>query len=212
MFRNKIRLSSLFDSGFMDEALEIYGWSRENSFPNLPKVLLSYKHKVKKTFVFTDIFNREEHYTEKVVIDDKNFYFITWNIPAVKRIIERDNPTLSIFSLKEIVDMVDRRCINKSHLSKALNNEAPIIAASYPPLMTQNKLLIIDGNHRVISKYEAGQTVIPGYLLSPDQHIQAMVRSVHRTLYKIHYNYFMIASYIGGIITEEELNESLYVL
>ncbi|PKM47985.1 MAG: hypothetical protein CVV03_01080 [Firmicutes bacterium HGW-Firmicutes-8] len=212
MFRKKIQLSSLFDSRFMDEALEIYGWSRENSFTDLPKILLSYKHKVKRTFVFTDIFNKEEHYTEKVVIGDKNFYFVTWNIPTAKQIIERDNPPLSIFSLKEIVDIVDRRCINESHLSKALNNDAPIIAASYPPLMTQNKFLIIDGNHRVISKYEAGQTVIPGYLLSPDQHIQAMVRSVHRTLYKIHYNYFMIASYIGGIITEEELNESLYVL
>lgn len=64
MFSNKIRLSSLFDSRFMDEALEIYGWSRKNSFPDLPKILLGYKHKVKRTFVFSDIFNREEHYTE----------------------------------------------------------------------------------------------------------------------------------------------------
>ncbi|PKM47984.1 MAG: hypothetical protein CVV03_01075 [Firmicutes bacterium HGW-Firmicutes-8] len=212
MFRKKIQLSSLFDSRFMDEALEIYGWSRENNFPELPKILMGYKHKVKRTFGFTDIFNREEHYTEKIVISDRNFYFVTWNIPTAKQIIERDEPPLGEFCLKEIVDIVDLKCINESHLGKALNNEAPIITASYPPLTTKNKFLIIDGNHRVISKYEAGQTVIPGYLLSPDQHIQAMVRSVHRTLYKIHYNYFMIASYIGGVIGEQELRESLYEL
>lgn len=97
-------------------------------------------------------------------------------------------------------------------MSKALNNYAPIITASYPPLTTKNKFLIIDGNHRVISKHEAGQTEISGYLLSSDQHLPAMVRSIHRTLYKIHFNYYTIASYIGGIITEEELNESLYEL
>ena len=212
MFNKRIRLSGFFDSGFMDRALEIYGWNKVNSFPDLAMTLVTYRQKLKKSYAFPVFFSNEEQYTERIVIDDEKFYFVTWSIPAANRVIEKDNPSLCKFCLKEIVDIVDQRCINKSHLSKALNNHAPIIAASYPPLTTKNKFLIIDGNHRVISKYEAGQTVIPGYLLSPDQHLQAMVRSVHRTLYKIHYNYFTIASYIGGIITEEELNKSLFEL
>lgn len=212
MYRNEIQLNDFFSSEFMEKALRIYGFSKKNDYPSLSQELKRYKSRLKSTPRLSGIFNFGETFIQRIKIDDNNFYVVAWNIGAAKKAIKKINPPLSNFSLNKIIHFVDQRCINESHLGVALNNNAPIIMASYPQMMTKDKVLIIDGNHRVTVKQKDGQKKIPGYILEPDQHLPVMVSEVHRKLYKIHFNYYKIASYIGGIINEKELNEGLYPL
>ena len=213
MHRNHgIQLNDIFRSDFMEKALEIYGFSKKNDYPSLSRELKRYKSRLKIPPKISGFFNFGENFIQKIEIDNNNFYEVTWSILVAKKMIKKYTPPLLEFSLKEIINLVDQRWINESHLSIALNNNAPIIMASYPPMVTKDKVLIIDGNHRVTSKYKDGQKKILGYMLEPQQHLKAMITEAHRRLYKIHANYYKIASYIGGTISEKELNETLYQL
>lgn len=212
MHRNDIQLNEFFNCEFMDKTLKIYGLSRINDYPDLSQKLKGYKSKLKRLPPVSGIFNFGETFTQKIKIDDNNFYAVAWSIPAAKDLIKKYQPPLDKFSLKKMIKFIDRECINESRLGFALNNNAPIIIASYPSMVTENKFLVIDGNHRVTSKYEDGQREIFGYILQPHQHLQAMVSENHRRLYKIHYNYYQIACYIGGLINEKKLNEALFQL
>lgn len=212
MFNGKIQLYDLFDCEFMDTALEIYGLTKKNSYPGLQQLLINYRNRLKKSSKFPSFFNLGETYTNRIKINDRNHYVVVWSIAVAKKVIKKYNPPLCKFSLDEIIHLVDQKYINQSYLDIALNNNAPIITASYPPMVTKNKFLIIDGNHRVISKHKDGQKEILGYMFEPHQHIQAIVTEFCRTLFKIHFNYYKIASYIGGVISDIELEKALYPL
>lgn len=118
------------------------------------------------TFTFGETFAR------KIKINDDNFYVVAWSISVAKKIIKKFNLALIKLSLNKIINVVDQRYINDSRLGFALNNNASIILASYPSL-AKNKFLIIDGNHRVLSKYQDGQKNIQGYMLEPQHHSQS---------------------------------------
>lgn len=212
MHCHDIHLNDFLQSAFMEKALKIYGFSPQNEYPHLSQELKRYRNQLKSTSRLTGLFNFGETFIQKISIDENNSYVVAWSIQTAKKTIKKVNPPLVNFSLNKIINLVDQRCINESHLDVAINNDAPIILASYPQLVAKDKVLIIDGNHRVTSKQKSGQKNIPGYVLEPHQHLPLMLGKIHRRLYKIHFNYYKIASYIGGLISEKELNETLYPL
>lgn len=212
MLKKKYQLKDFFDLEFMDIALKIHGLKPKNDYPELQQYLITYKNKLKKTPMYPASLKIGEVFRQKISYNDDNYYVVCWSIPKVKKLIAKYQPPLHEFILKEIIHFADQANINESHLDFALNNNAPIFMASYPPLVSKNKTLIIDGNHRVTSKHKNGQKTIPGYLLEPEKHLQAMFGEADRMLFKIHCNYYMIASYIGGVIGKKELEESLYKL
>ena len=212
MHRRDIMLNDFFKSEFIDKALAIYGFSKTNDYPNFSEELERYSNILKKTKRASGLFNFGETFVQKINIDDINLYVVKWSISAVKKVIKKYSSPERKFTLNSIVHVVDQKHINKSHLDVSLNNKTPIILASYPPMAGKTKFLIIDGNHRVISKHNDGQQEILGYMLEPHEHMEAMVSDIHRTLFKIHFNYLKIASYIGGMISRQELDEILYIL
>lgn len=212
MSNKKYKLKDLFDSEFMNTALNLYSFMPKNNYPELQQVLTTYKNKLKRTPRHSGKLKFGETFTQKIFYNNENFYLVSWSIPKVNKVIAKYEISLCRFALKEIISVVDHAGINKSHLEFARKNNSPIFIASYPPIKNKDKFLIIDGNHRVTSKYENGQETIPGYWLKPEQHIQAMRSELDRILFKIHSNYYMIASYLGGLISKKELDESLYLL
>lgn len=212
MFDKKIHLNDFFNHDFMETSLQLYGFTPTGIYPGLQKILNYYKNELKKSSGLSALLNFKETFIQKIYINDNNFYVIAWRIPVVKKIIKKYNLPLCKFKLDEIIDLVHPQYINKAHLGTALKNNAPIFMVSYPPVLTENKFLLIDGNHRVTSKHIAGQKEISGYILEPEQHLQAMVCKLDQTLFKIHYNYYMIASYIGGVIGVKELQEKCFHL
>lgn len=212
MFYRDIRLDTLFDSGYIDNILEFTGLTKNRDYPDLSSLLARYQKKLNKTLSHTFPFSYGETYSQSVKIDECNNYLMAWNIASAKKIIKRNQIPVRELFLLDIVTMVDQECINRTHLEVSLKNNAPIIVALYPPLHTEPKLFIIDGNHRVIAKLEAGQEEIPAYVLTPDQHLKALIGEGYRLLYRIHYNYYLIVCYMGGVITEEVLEQSMYPL
>lgn len=212
MFYRDIRLGTLFDSSYIDKAMESAGLTRAREYPELSSLLARYKKKLKKSLAYSFPFSYGETYSQCVRIDENNYYQMGWNISSAKKVVKRYKVSVSGLSLNDLVNAVDQQCINRSHLEVALQNNAPIIVALYPPLNTEPRLFIIDGNHRVIAKFEDGQEEISAYVLSPEQHMKALIGAGYKVLYKIHHNYCLIVRYMGGEITTDELVQLIYPL
>lgn len=212
MFYRDIRVDTLFDSSYVDKAIESAGLTKAREYPELSSLLGRYQKKLKKSLAYSFPFSYGETYSQCVRIDENNYYQMGWNIASAKKTVKRDRVPVSGVALKDLVNVVDQQYINRSHLEVALQNNAPIIVALYPPLNTEPRIFIIDGNHRVMAKFEAGQDEISAYVLSPEQHMKALIGEGYKVLYKIHHNYCLIVRYMGGEVTTEELAQSLYPL
>lgn len=212
MFYRDIQLDTLFDSSYIDKAIESAGLIRTREYPDLSSLLARYQKKLKKSLAYSFPFSYGETYSQCVKIDENNFYQMAWNVALAKKAIKRLEIPVGELSLKDLITVVDQKCINRSHLEVSLQKDAPVIVALYSPLETEPKLFIIDGNHRVTAKFEAGQDKISAFVLTPDQHMKALIGEGYKVLYKIHHNYNLIVRYIGGEMTQEEFEESLYPL
>lgn len=211
LYRN-ICLKNLFDSGYIDNILKIAGLEKVREYPEISEMLAGYRKKLKRTLAFSIPFSIGETYAQCVKIDEHIHYQMAWNVSAAKELIRHNGLQVSSFPLKHVISRVDQKCINKSHLEVALQNSSPIIAALYPPLFKEPKFYIIDGNHRAVAKFAAGQMNIPVYVLMPDLHLKAVIGEGYIMLYKIHYNYNLLVNYLGGVITRERMEQSLYPL
>jgi hypothetical protein len=140
---------------------------------------------------------------EQLFYINKFCYKIIWSISNANEIIKKYNIPKKEYKIDELLPLVTESNIVKSHLEKAIDNDKPIIIASCPA--TTAGICVIDGNHRVISKYNNKQNTIEGYLLEPEQHIAAMLLDIHRILYKIHNNIFEILKYMNNEIELEDL-------
>jgi len=208
MGKIEYQFRDLFEPQYMDRFLEIYGLRRDKNLAGLEDILDHYKAKLVGVGGFWR--SSGQYYFERVMIDKENYYEIVWGIKPSKNSIRQNSLNARQLSLDSIYPIVDQSCINREHLDKARRNREPIIVALYPAKVVRPRLYVIDGNHRVVSKYEDGEPFITGYILGPELHLPAMLTESHRTLYKIHYNYFKIASFIGGIITKSEMEKYLY--
>lgn len=210
MGKIKYQFRDLFESQFMDRFLAIYGLRPVNNLVGLEDILIQYKAKLEGVGGFWR--SSGQYYCERVMIDKENYYEMIWGIKPANNSIRQNGLDARQLSLESIYPIVDQSCINRKHLDSARRNREPIIVALYPAKVDQPRLYVIDGNHRVVGKYEDGEPFITGYILAQEQHLPAMLTESHRTLYKIHYNYFKIASFIGGIITKAEMVKNLYLL
>ena len=74
----------------------------------------------------------------------------------------------------------------------------------YP--MCLPNIIIVDGNHRVMAKFRAGQKTIPAYVFEPHHHLETMLYNVHRTFFKVHYNLLQIVKYMTYENPSEEID------
>lgn len=213
MLLNKIKIPDLLETEYFDKFLKVAGFSNVRNFENLGNVLAAYKKKLKRSRNnLSFILNSGETYVEKVEIDSNNYYYIAWNIASVKKTIQKHDFPCSRLDLTKVFKAVEKNCINESRLSYSLHNDKPIIIASYPQLTNRQRFVVIDGNHRITARFRDGQKEINGILLSPTYHMPGMVGDFHRTIFKIHHNMYMIASFVGGNIEKDVLEKSLYII
>ncbi|HEX3032598.1 MAG TPA: hypothetical protein VHS59_10210, partial [Bacillota bacterium] len=111
MRSRKIRLRDLFKPQFMDKALALYGFERINNYPFLEEHLRRYLNTLRGASNFS-LFNYGETYYEVIPLDADNFYEVCWNIPMARRLIMHHRLPRQEFLLGEIIDLVDRNCIN----------------------------------------------------------------------------------------------------
>lgn len=139
-------------------------------------------------------------YTQTMNMADDDFYTIMWDIRKTESIINRDIIKPTILPLEELfIDAKPRHHeLTRDYLAVSLKNNAPIIAAWFPMVESRSHVVVIDGNHRVYSKYKAGQQQIPAYILNPNQHTEAMIGDIHRYLFAVFNNITWIFEYMAG--------------
>ena len=177
---------------------------------NLGQEFSNYKKCVKDTLATNVLTINGEVFNQEFFIDEYNYYFINWCIPTAKRLILENQLKPEDIDLKGIIDQVRRNEIDQNYLPFALKNEQPIIVAYYP-LCPQTKV-VIDGNHRVLSKYDAGEQTIKAFDLFPHIHLQAMTSNLDRLLYKIHHNLTWLGESIAGHLSAEDLQRKLFTI
>lgn len=177
---------------------------------NLGQEFSNYKKCIKDTIASNVVTIHGEVFTQEFFIDEYNYYFINWCIPTAKKLILENHLKPEEIEIKDIIDQVRRNEIDQKYLPIALKNEQPIIIAYYPAC-PQPKV-VIDGNHRVLAKYDAGIRTINTFDLSPHIHLLAMTSDLDRLLYKIHHNLTSIGESIAGYLTTEELKRKLFTI
>ena len=171
---------------------------------------MNYKKCIKNTLASNVLTINGEVFTQEFFIDEYNYYFINWCIPTAKRLILENQLKPVKIDLKGIIDQVRKNEIDQKYLPIALKNEQPIIIAYYP--MCPQPSVVIDGNHRVLAKSEAGEFTINAFDLSPHIHLQAMTSDLDRLLYKIHHNLTSIGESIAGYLSAADLKRKLFTI
>lgn len=170
----------------------------------------NYKKCIKDTIASNVLTINGEVFTQEFFIDEYNYYFINWCIPTAKKLILENELKPVKIDFKGIIDQVRRNEIDQNYLPIALKNEQPIIIAYYP--MCPQPSVVIDGNHRVLAKYDAGEKTINTFDLPPHIHLQAMTSELDRLLYKIHHNLSCIAESIAGNLPAKDVKRKLFTI
>lgn len=173
-------------------------------YSNLPNIIEEYRSSIWEAAehiedehedLMKNMSPKDQCYTRTFMVDEKCSYDITWMVPRLEKAIKTYNLQPTTLPLKTLAPIVDQSNIVPNHLNKAIKNSEPILVVKYP--LSNPALCIVDGNHRVIAKYKAGQTTIQAYLFEPQHHLEAMMYNVHRTLFKVHYNIYEISKYMS---------------
>lgn len=127
-------------------------------------------------------------YGHKVILSTKKDYMIYWDIEKLEKDIEskKFECFLKKFDIKTLLPSLQGTEIHTNYLSKAEENTKPIIIAILPFLYATPNI-VIDGNHRVVSRVDKASQIL-GYQLPPRVHINYMADGLSRAIYISHYN------------------------
>ncbi|MDP1509358.1 hypothetical protein L8C07_01050 [Paenibacillus sp. CMAA1739] len=183
----------------------------KNECPKLKSLFDDYRRRLDelKTEQEEPLTDNTEHYMQIIHLTKKSYYTITWNIETLKKVAQRnfpEKPNMN-FYLPNLSKCVKKSGIEEKRIPVALNNMEPIIVG-YMSGIQDIPFIIIDGNHRVISKHSKGQEYFHGYLLKPEMHVEAMATNLDKLLYKIHHNINKHLAHLRGSKLVENENDS----
>ncbi|MDF2064948.1 hypothetical protein [Bacillus sp. Cr_A10] len=216
-------LDSICDLSFLrSRGIEI-----KNDYPELPYLISKYKKRITEASktpsleglkvprngeVLSELLNtKSPQYFEQIIIlpvgDD--YYTVCWSVQKAKEVIKRHNIQLINFITKVVADGVPPGAVNTAYLEQALINNEPVIVIKYPLFSTRTQFIVIDGNHRIISRLQNGDKYVKGYLIDSELQNEALAGELDRILYVVHYNICAIINYVIGDITKSQLKRGL---
>ena len=145
----------------------------------------------------------DQEFTADFPLYKDNYITSKWNITVANELVKEYSIPVTTLCINEVLPSSTVTEVNLSHLDYALKNNNPIIVAEMPQSPTKN--IVIDGNHRVISRLHKGYHTIDAYVLQPSIHMLAMSSDLYTVLYGIHFNLAFILSYMTGKSTMEDL-------
>jgi len=125
-----------------------------------------------------------------------------WDIDKARLIIQYKKIPVQRLQVDLLASSVSEAGINRSYLKKASANNEPIIVAY---LNMFEKMVILDGNHRVMSRYKKGFKEIDAYVLKPHDHYFALIDDRSRALYLVTSAMKSIGDYLQGDISKKSL-------
>lgn len=173
-------------SGFFNKFKQIH--------PQFKGIIEDYERQLKEISVKRNISmkrHEEQFYTQNFYLNDDSFYSIIWSVERAKEIaIEnyKEGPNMKFF-VPTVYHSVRKEDINIPYLDIALDNNEPVIIG-YHSAISKPNIIVIDGNHRIVSRAQAGISYVQGYFLTPKMHIECMLTNLDQLLYKIHHNLY----------------------
>jgi hypothetical protein len=191
-------------------------------FPRLGNILAGYKRKLNENCLITSIMDKarnhpgkidlstmlslipsyllkDENFSQEITFPSDEYYYVTWNIEKAKEIIKRDNIYPQKFECVFISQDINFNTVDQTKFSYALRNQEPIIIVDYNVVHNSTGgLIVIDGNHRLVSRTLQGVKYIEGYTLNREQQFEALADEFDICIYKIHSNIHYIMDYMMG--------------
>jgi hypothetical protein len=176
---------------------------RVNNLPEVDSILLRLKN-------FTDEFSissgHGQVYTYTQHFPNNNYCKMCWDIDKAKLIVKYKNIPIQKLKVDILASNISEEAIDHSYLGKAFNNNEPIIVAY---LHMFKKMVILDGNHRVMSRYINNIKEINAYVLQPKDHYFAMIDDRSRALYLVTAAMRFITDYLVGDIPKKDLMQCI---
>lgn len=145
-------------------------------------------------------------YDCKFTFDRDNYCTLTWDIDRVKLICDEYELPIGNLKVNLLAKTIYSDAIDLKFLEQGLHNNEPVIVASLPMV---NSYEVIDGNHRVMSRYRNNIEIVRGYYLEPMYHFFAMPNDTSRALFLGLTIVENIKRYLIGTIPKTELIGSL---
>ncbi|MCB2310631.1 hypothetical protein LGL55_05780 [Clostridium tagluense] len=191
------------------------GIKKVNGYANLENMVNDYKNKLDNIFIKSDghLGDRileaigENPYQRTIDLSFGEYYNLIWNVDKLKKIINENKIKKRPFLLTGLIDVVDENGINKFALENASKNKKPIIVGYFPQLNPH--YIVIDGNHRVMSRYQRHKKIIMGYEISPQYLAKGLAGEIFKNLFIMHLNMHAVLTYIVGEINEKQLNAKI---
>lgn len=131
-----------------------------------------------------------------------NFFSLTWDIEKLKAIIAYKQLSPVHLSVSRLSTLINSSTIEQEFLAPALKNNEPILVGYLP---FANIHVIIDGNHRVMSRQFKGINTIKGFTLNPEDYFFAMPDDTSRSIFYALTTIKTICDYLVGNETKENL-------
>lgn len=218
---NKINKEDIFKMDtFLDNLKILKGLKKKtNEYPNLGNMIESYKIRLNEIFIKHKgrLGNKilesvgENPYQRTIELPvEGEYYNLIWNIDKLIKIIYEKKIKRRPFLVSKLIKTVDDEGIDVTALENAKRNKQPIIVGYFPQL--QHHYIVLDGNHRVKSRYQRHKMFVMGYELSPEYVTKGLVVDIFKELFIMHLNMYAVLKYIGGYINEKQLKQQIIPL
>jgi hypothetical protein len=174
-----------------------------NNLPEIDSILLRIKN-------FADEYSissgHGQVYTYTHHFPNSNYCKMCWDIDKAKLIVKYKNIPIQKLKVDIFASNISDEAIDHSYLGKAFDNNEPIIVAY---LHMFKKMVILDGNHRVMSRYLKNIREINAFVLQPQDHYFAMIDDRSRALYLVTSAMRFITDYLEGDIPKKALMQCI---
>lgn len=139
-----------------------------------------------------------ELYFREHILPNGDIYEFAWSIPLLEKFIKNSGNSVvrKKFKIGEVAEFVDYSGLELDRFSYAIRNTNLIYVIDYAP---SNLSLMVDGNHRVASRYKAfndKEMLIPGVYIPAEVHIKSMASNHQKIVFRILSNGNRIYNYL----------------
>lgn len=200
---NDFKLESYLTKDYILKNL--YG-KKVNDLPELNFMLNKARKLLDENRMSNQLMGGGQIYEQRINFDSQNYCTFIWDIERAKLICTELGLPVKNLKVDELRKTIHPSTIEEQYLKKGLKNDEPIIVASLPMI---NSFAVIDGNHRVESRYRKNIGTVKGYYMETEQHYFAMTNDTSRALFFVLTLVENIRRYLRGELCKQDLMECI---
>ena len=196
---NNFKLESYLTKDYI---LKNLGGRKVNDLLELDLMLNKARKLLEDNRMSNQLMGAGQIYDQRINFDSENYCTFTWDIERAKLICTELGIPVKNLKVDELRKTIVPSAIEEEYLKKGLKNDEPIIVASLPMI---NSFAVIDGNHRVESRYRKNIRAVKGYYMETGQHYFAMPNDTSRALFFVLTLVENIRRYLKGQLPKQDL-------